>query len=155
MKKYLFIIVLLSIGLFAEKMPLINENTIDMVYQVPLKKFKRFVCEAKLENGQIVQFASVKSMMLVYYHQKHFLKVKLISAKIKHMFVQDFLTGNIVRAKKAVYIFGSNLVQPKGADVIPCKNMNSAKLFESKYGGVKILKFKDLSLKFIRFLDIK
>ncbi len=155
MKRFLLIIVLLSVALFAKKMLLINQNAIDAVYQVPLKNFKRFISEAKLENGKIVQFVSVKSMMQVYYHQKHFLKVKFISAKIKDMYVQDFLTGNIIKAKKAVYVFGSNITQPHGADIIPCKDIKSAKLFESKYGGAKILKFKELSLRFIRFLDIE
>ena len=155
MKKILLIIALLSISIFADKITLLNQNTNDMVYHTPLKKYKRFICEAKLQNGKIVQFVAMKSMIQVYWHQRHFFEVKLISAKIKDMYVQDFRTGKKIDAKKAFYVVGSGIVGPNGANLIPFESIKSAKLFEKKYGGSKILNFKDLSLRLIQLLDMQ
>jgi len=155
MKKILFVIVLLSISIFADKITLLNPNTNDMVYHTPLKEYKRFICEAKLQNGKTVQFVAIKSMIQVYWHQRHFFKVKLISAKIKDMYVQDFRTGEKINAKTAFYVIGSSIVGPNGANLIPFKSIKSAKLFEKEYGGSKILSFKDLSLRLIELLDME
>ncbi len=155
MKKILLVMALLSISIFADKITLLNPNTNDMVYHTSLKKYKRFICEAKLQNGKTVQFVSMKSMIQVYWHQKHFLEVKLISAKIKDMFVQDFRTGKKVNAKTAFYVVGSGIVGPNGANLVPFESIKSAKLFEKDYGGSKILSFKDISLHLIQLLDME
>ena len=154
MKKILSMIAMLSIIVFAGKITLLNQKAMDIVYHVPLKKFPRFICEAKLENGKIIQFASVKSMIQAYFHQAYFLQKKIISAKIEDMYVQDFSTGLAVNAKKAVYVFGSNIRQPNGDNLVPFKDIKSAKLFEKRYGGAAILKFKRISLSLIQLLDM-
>lgn len=154
MKRMMLMIVMLSIIVFAGKITLLNRRAIDIVYHVPLNKFPRFICEAKLENGKIIQFASVKSMMQAYFHQAYFLQKKIIIAKIKDMYVQDFLTGFAVNAKKAVYVFGSNIRQPNGDNLVPFKDIKEAKLFEKRYGGAAILKFKRISLSLIELLDM-
>lgn len=155
MKKLLLVMALLSISIFADKITLLNPNTNDMVYHTSLKKYKRFICEAKLQNGKTLQFVSMKSMIRVYRHQKHFLEAKLISAKIKDMYVQDFRTGEKINAKTAFYVIGSNIVGPNGANLIPFKSIKSAKLFERKNGGSKILSFKELVPNIIQLLDMK
>ncbi len=154
MKKFLLVMLMLSVGLFAVEMPLLNKYAVDPVYQLPLKNFKRFICEAKLDNGQVVQFVSVKSMMLVYFHQKHFKETGFLSSNIKTMYVQEYLTGKRLKAQNAVYVFGSNLVQPKGEDLVPCRNMKYAKIFENKYGGTKIVTFKEINKNLLDYLDL-
>ncbi len=154
MKKILVIITLLTVVVFAGGIKLIHQDTKDMVYQLPLKKFQKFISEAKLKDGRVVQFISVKSMLQVYFHQKYFIDHKLIKTNISDMYVQDYLTGDIVNAKKAVYVFGSNLPGPHGDDLIPLKNRDMAELFKIKYGGTKVIKFSKLTVGLVRYLDM-
>ncbi len=154
MKKILLIISLLTVTVFAGGITLMHPNAKDMVYQIPLKKFQKFICEAKLKDGKVVQFVSVKSMLQVYFHQKYFMDHKLIKAHIQDMYVQDFLTGDLVNAKDAVFVFGSNQTGPHGDDLIPLKNIDMAKLFKIKHGGTKILTFKQITLGLVRYLDM-
>lgn len=154
MKKLLLVISFITVSVFGGGIKLIHQDTQDMVYQLPLKKFQKFICEAKLNDGRVVQFVSVKSMLQVYYHQKYFIDHKLIKTNIQSMYVQDFLTGDVVNAKDAVYVFGSNQTGPHGDDLIPLKNMDMAKLFKIKSGGTKILKFSKITLGLIRYLDM-
>jgi len=126
----------------------------DIVYNLDLKKYPKFLCEAKLKNGKIIKFPSVKAMMQVYFHQDYFLKHKLIDAKIDKMYVQDYLDGTKIEAQKALYMFGSRLIGPHGDDLIPLKNHQNAELFKLKYGGTKLLPFNKLSQGLIRYLDM-
>ena len=127
---------------------------LDMVYNLDLKKYPKFLCEAKLKNGKVVQFVSVKAMMQVYFHQDYFKKRKLLEANIDKMYVKDYLDGTKIEASKALYMFGSRLVGPHGDDLIPLKNQDSAKLFKIKYGGTKLLPFSKITVGLIRYLDM-
>jgi len=127
---------------------------LDIVYSLDLKKYPKFLSEAKLKNGKTVKFVSVKAMMQVYFHQDYFLKKKLLEDKIDKMYVYDYLDGTKIDATKALYMFGSRLVGPHGDDLIPLKNEANAKLFKLKYGGTKLLPFDKLSKGLIKYLDM-
>jgi len=154
MKKFILIICLLGVTVFSGEIKLLDQNTSDMTYNLPLKKYPKFICEASLKNGKIVQFVSVKSMLQVFFHQKYFIKHKFIDTNIDKMYIQDYLTGGKIDAKKALYVFGSRLTGPHGDDLIPLKDHNSVKMFGLKFGGTKTLSFKKITLGLIRYLDM-
>jgi len=154
MKKSLFMCLLVVSSLFSGEIKVSDKNATDVIYQLDLKKYPKFICEAVLDDGKKVQFVSVKSMMQVYFHQPYFKKHKLISSNIKQMYVQDYLDGTKIDAKNAKYMFGSRLVGPHGDDLIPLKNDANAKLFKFKYGGTKLLPFQRLSKGLMKYLDM-
>ena len=133
---------------------LLDNNATDPVYILPLKKYDKWLCEAKLKSGKSVQFVSVKSMFTVYFHQPYFIKHKFLDSNIEKMYVQDYISGKKVDAKDAVYLFGSRIVGPHGDDLIPFANQENAKLFMLKHGGTKILPFNKLSKGLIKYLDM-
>ena len=149
-----FISILFVSSLFGADIKLLDTDATDMAYQLELKKYPKFLCVAELEGGQKVQFASVKAMMQVFYHQNYFKKHKLLNSNIKQMYVQDYLDGAKIEVEKASYIFGSHIVGPHGDDLIPVKNETNAKLFKLKNGGTKILPFDKISKGLIRYLDM-
>ncbi|OQX72822.1 MAG: hypothetical protein B6D59_07460 [Campylobacteraceae bacterium 4484_4] len=154
MKKIVLLLFLVVGIAISQEIKLIDQNATDPIYQLPLKKYPHWLCEAELKNGKKVQFVSVKSMMQVYQHQEYFKKHKLLDADIDKIYVQDFLNGKKVDAKKAFYVFGSRIVGPHGDDLIPFASQESAKLFMLKNGGTKILPFAKLSKGLIRYLDM-
>ncbi len=139
---------------FGTKIMLLDRNATDPVYQLPLNQYRKWLCEAELKNMKKVQFVSVKAMMQTYYHQEYFLKHKLLSAPIKSIYVQDFISGEKVDATKAFYVFGSRITGPHGDDLIPFSSEQNAKLFMMKNGGTKILPFAKLNKGLIRYLDM-
>ena len=158
--KKIILSLLLCVGIaaggtsFNTKILLLDQNASDPVYQLPLSKHAKWLCEAELKNKQKVQFVSVKSMMQVYQHQPYFIKHGLLKTGIKTMYVQDFLNGQRVDATKAVYVFGSRITGPHGDDLIPFASEENAKLFMMKHGGTKILPFEKLNKGLIRYLDM-
>ena len=141
-------------GTFQPKVLLLEQNATDPVYQLPLKQYEKWLCEAELKNGKRVQFVSVKAMMQVYQHQDYFIRHGFLKTGIKTLYVQDYLDGQRVDAQKAVYLFGSRVVGPHGDDLIPFASQAHAKLFMMKHGGTKILPFEKLSKGLIRYLDM-
>ncbi|WP_458701015.1 nitrous oxide reductase accessory protein NosL [Sulfurospirillum sp. 1307] len=154
MKKIILVLMILTVSLFANGIKLLDEKAVDLAYQLPLKKYPNFLCEATLENGKVIQFVSVKSMFQVYFHQEYFLKHKLIDAKIKDMYIQDYLNKTKKNAKRSIYVFGSRVPGPHGDDLIPFKDKYSADLFKLKYGGTKTLPFDAITIGLIRYLDM-
>jgi len=153
MKKLFFIFVLVG-TLFSGEIKVVDNNLTDIVYQLDIKKYPKFICEAELKNGKKVQFVSVKAMMQVYFHQDYFKKHNLLEDDIKKMYVQDYLDGTKIEAQKALYMFGSRIVGPHGDDLIPLKNKTNAELFKLKYGGTKLLPFEKITKGLIRYLDM-
>ncbi len=153
MKKIILLVTILAFSLNAGGIKLLSPHSIDPVYQLPLSKYKKFICQANLKNGKTMQFVSVKSMLQVYYHQGYFIYNKYMDSKFKDMFVQDYLTVEKINAKKALYVFGSRLVGPHGDDLIPLKDRASVKLFNIKFGGTRTMNFSKLSVGLIKYLD--
>ncbi len=141
-------------GMFRGNILLLDQNASDPVYSLPLNKYKKWLCEAELKDGKKAWFVSVKSMMQVYWHQPYFLKRGFLSAPIKAIYVQDYMTGEKIPAEKAVYLFGSRIVGPHGDELIPFATQQNAELFMIKNGGTKILPFQRLSKGLIRYLDM-
>ena len=159
MKKIILgVLLCMGIGIaddaFSGKVILLDQNATDLVYQLPLNKHQKWLSEVEFTNKKKMQFVSVKSMMQVYQHQDYFLKRHLIPAKIEALYVQDYLNGKRVDARKAVYVFGSRVVGPHGDDLIPFASPQNAKLFMMKHGGTKMLPFEKLNKGLIRYLDM-
>ncbi len=152
--KRLILLLLICIAAIAGEIKISENNATDPVYQLPLKKYPKWVTEAKLSSGKTAYFVSVKSMMTVYFHQPYFQKHKLIDGNITQMYVQDYISGRKIDAKKAFYLFGSRIVGPHGDDLIPFETADSAKLFMFKNGGSKILRFNKLSKGLMQYLDM-
>ncbi len=152
--KIVLLIVLLFVSSLSAKIELNENNESDIIYQLPLNKYPKWIAQAELKSGKKVQFVSVKSMMQVYHHQAYFIKHKFLDSNISKLYVQDYLSGRRVDAKKARYIFGSRLVGPHGDDLIPFESESSAKIFMLKHGGTKILPFDRLTKGLIRYLDM-
>lgn len=159
MKKIFLILVLFASFVFAEapfsgKILELEQKHLDPVYELPIDKDSKFLCEASLKNGKSAYFVSVKSMMQVYQHQDYFKKHKLLEDTISTMYVYDYISGNKIDATKAVYLFGSQMTGPHGDDLIPFSSRDNAKLFMLKHGGTKILPYKKLTKGLIRYLDM-
>ncbi len=130
------------------------QEKLDPVFSIPMDKYPKWHCEAVLKNGHTETFISVKSMMQVYLHQEYFLKRNLLKDKIDKIYVKDYLTGEKVNAKQAVYVFGSRIEGPHGDDLIPFSTETNAKLFMMKHGGTKLLPYSKITTGLLRYLDM-
>ncbi len=156
MKKILIglFVILLGVLLNAGELKVPKDAT-DPLFGWNVNKYGNLVCMIELKNGKKAYFSSVKSMMDFYYRPWFYEAYGAKTVKdIKRMVVQDYITGKTLDAKKAYYVFGSRLIGPKGDDLIPFKDMTTLKLFESRYGGHKVLRFNKITKGLIKYLDM-
>ncbi len=155
MKKLLIVLMaILPIFLSAGDLK-VPKNAKDPLFLWNVNKYGNLVCEIELKNGKKAYFSSVKSMMDFYYRPWYYESYGAKTDKdIKKMLVQDYITGRVIDAKKAYYVFGSRLIGPKGDDLIPLSDMNSVKMFKMKYGGTKVLRFDQITKGLIKYLDM-
>ena len=135
------------------------QNQRDPVYKLLLKKYPKFEAEMKLKNGKTLRFVSVKALMNFYYHPEKFpgYGVSPDGKEIAGLYVHDYLDGEALPAEKAWYVFGSRLTGPHGDDLIPFGSKTRAELFVKRYGGTRIMDYKELRSKgfgLIKYLDM-
>ena len=158
MKKIVFLVLILSLNIFAKDSNTTTQKEpqkLDPVYKLDLKKYPKFSTELILKNGKKIEFASVKSMMNFYFHPEKYPKYGVKSRKeIDKMFVKDYITGKKIDAEDAFYIFGSRLVGPHGDDLIPLSSKTQADLFIKKYGGTRVMRIDKFTFGLIKYLDM-
>jgi len=134
------------------------QGSLDPVYAIKVDKYPKFSTEMVLKNGKKIRFASVKAMLNFYYHPEKYPLYKVSSRReVRQMFVKDYLSGERIPLKNAWFVFGSRLMGPHGDDLIPLSSLNRAELFTKRYGGTKILSFKEVAAKgygLIHYLDM-
>ncbi len=101
-------------------------------------------------DGKKYFFDGVKDMMKYYIFDGDF---PYNRKDIKSMLVTDFYTLNAIDAKSAYYVIGSNVYGPMGHELIPFKDLKSAKEFMAEHNGEKIVKFDEITDKLIIELD--
>jgi len=160
----LFILFFLALSLFAFdknktiKPVKIEKVTLDPVYMLPVEKYPKFQAKIVLEDGKTILFCCPKAMFDLYFRPFYYPEYKIKKeSDFKKLLVKDYLTGDWIDAKRALYVFGSRLVGPKGDDLIPVKNSKlHLKMFQAKYGGTRVLTFDEVKKRgeaFIEYLD--
>lgn len=157
--KKLIVLFLMVIALFAsnEKNTTAPKN-IDPVYMLDVTKQPEFNAKIILANGKEIIFCCPKAMFDFYFRPFDYPEYKVKEEKdFKKLLVKDYLSGEWIDAKKALYVFGSKLQGPKGDDLIPLRNKDAVNIFMLKYGGTKILTFADIKKRgyaLIKYLDM-
>lgn len=135
------------------------QSKLDPVYMLDVDKYPKFEAEILLKNGRTIRFCCVKSMMNFFYRPFKYpgYGVGPRGQGIDKLYVRDYLDGTRVPAEKAWYVFGSRLAGPHGDDLIPLSSKTRAQLFVKRYGGTRIMSYKEMRKKkfgLIKYLDM-
>ncbi len=157
MLRAFFVVLMIIVSLFAQSNTTkkVWQNKLDPVYMLPIDKYPKFSAEATLKNGKTIKFCCVKSLFNFYFHPEKYPTFGVKNTKeIASIKVQDYLSGKIIDAKDAFYVFGSRLMGPHGDDLIPLSSKTHIDLFQQKYGGTKVIRFGRISYGLIHYLDM-
>ena len=99
-------------------------------------KYPRWATEVVLDDSKELYFDGCKDMF------KYLLSHKVA---IKDIFVTDYYNQNEIKAKKAYYVIGSDVLGPMGAELIPFALESDAKVFLKDHRGKKIVSFDEVT----------
>ncbi|MDQ1263475.1 MAG: hypothetical protein QG559_476 [Campylobacterota bacterium] len=89
-------------------------------------------------------FDGVKDMMKYYFLHKE---------GVAKMLVTDYYSQNVIEAKNAFFVLGSDVYGPMGDELIPFKSQNEANSFSLDHKGKKVLKFDEITKEALKKLD--
>ncbi len=111
------------------------------------------------KDGKIQHFSfdGVKDMMKFYFNPDDYgnYDIKSFQKSITKMIVTDYYTQKGIDAKKAYYVFWSNVLGPMGNELIPFKTLKEAKAFKRDHFGKFIKRFDELNDDLVWSLDEK
>jgi nitrous oxide reductase accessory protein NosL len=155
-KTFLISTILLSSSSFASDKLTINftKETSGEIRKLKVYKYPAWVSKINFSNKKEAFFSSPKSMFEFYFNKNKWQKfdVKTVD-DLEDLLVTDFKTHDIIDAKKAYFIYGSNKISPAGDDLVAFKTQADAKNFKLSNRGQRIFRFSEVSNGLIRLLN--
>jgi len=99
-----------------------------------LYKYPQWIARIEYKDTN-VSFDGIKDMMKYYFEHPE---------SIKNLLVQEYYTQEVINAKKAYFVIGSDIYGPMGNELIAFKDEASAKQFYFDHNAKKILKFDEI-----------
>jgi copper chaperone NosL len=115
-------------------------------------KYPKWVAQTVFKDGAYYFYDGAKDMFKHYFDTAKYTLGK--SAKdIASMYVTDYYEVELIDARSAYYVIGSDVLGPMGHELLPFKDEPSAQEFMEDHQGKRILRFQDVSMDTIRSLD--
>jgi len=144
--KIILILIMMSTLVFSYEMDF-KKDTEGEVRHLKLSKAPKWASKIELQNGKKIFFSSPKSMFEFYFRPGNWAYIGIKSeSDFKDILVTDYLSGKIVEARGAFYVYGSRAIGPAGDDLVPFDSYKQATEFAKKYSGKRVFGFKEVSL---------
>lgn len=112
-------------------------------------KYPDFVAEIIYKDGSYAVFDGAKDMFRYYFDLKSYAAAKK-AEDIESIYVTDYYSLRPIDAAAALYVVGSDVTGPMGAELIPFQNEEDAAEFVTDHGGKKTLRFKEVTPEIIK-----
>lgn len=152
-KKVLLSGLLFSSFLFAEPISTTKED-LGLIRNLKIYKYPHWVAQVVTTHNEKIYFSSPKSMFEYYFLFKRWPEFKVNTvddmAEIK---VTDYKTYAAIDARRAYYVYGSNITSISGDDLVPFKNEYDAKEYSKNHNGKRIFRFSQVKHQLIDLLN--
>lgn len=125
------------------KMINIPENAKCEVCGMFVSKYPKWVAQIQLKDGHNHYFDGIKDMLKFYFNPSKY-KHTHSNEDIANINATDYYSLELIDARTAYYVIGSNVYGPMGEEFIPFKNEEEAKKFMIDHFGKKVLSFSEI-----------
>jgi copper chaperone NosL len=112
-------------------------------------KYKHWVAEIVFRDGSAVFFDGPKDMFRYYLDMKKYDSRKT-QADVAAAFVTEYYSTRMTDGHSVVFVRGSDVNGPMGAELVPIETEAKAKEFMKDHGGKKVLKFVEVTTEDLR-----
>ena len=160
MKRYLFGMTLLAAVLLATSAlgaegpkPVLPEKTDKCpVCGMFVFKYPDWIAEIIFEDGTVVFFDGAKDLFKYYFDLARYAPQKS-REEIRAVYVTSYYELELIDAKDAVFVVGSDVYGPMGHELIPFTSAADAAVFSRDHGGKKTVNFGEIDPELIESLD--
>ncbi len=115
-------------------------------------KYPKWVAQIVFKDGSSYFYDGAKDMFKHYFDVAKYTPGKA-AVGITHMYVTDYYEVELIEAKTAYYVLGSNILGPMGHELLPFKDQESAQEFLEDHRGKSIVRFPQIALPLVMSLD--
>jgi len=150
----LWLILLFSINISYGDEPTVTIKKTDRcpVCGMFVYKYPKWVAEITFTDGAYYFYDGAKDMFKHIFDTAKYTPGKTAQT-IKAMYVTDYYDVELIDAKSAFYVIGSDVLGPMGHELLPFKDQESAQEFLEDHQGKSILRFQDVTPAIIESLD--
>jgi len=115
-------------------------------------KYPKWVAQIIFKDGTSYFYDGAKDMFKHIFDTAKYTPGKS-AENIKDIYVTDYYEVELVDAKSAFYVTGSDVLGPMGHELLPFKDQESAQEFLEDHKGKSIIRFQDVTPAIIESLD--
>ena len=115
-------------------------------------KYPKWVAQIYFNDGSAYFYDGAKDMFKHIFDTAKFTPGKT-AEMMTRIYVTDYYEVELIDAKSAFYVIGSDVLGPMGHELLPFKDQESAQEFLEDHKGKSILRFQDVTPALIESLD--
>jgi nitrous oxide reductase accessory protein NosL len=106
-------------------------------------RYPRFAAAIELQDGRTYYFCSPGCMLNAWLHPAIFLG--RTGDRLKRPIVLEYLDGQPLDAREAIWVSGSDVLGPMGPALVPLKNEAHLEAFRKRHGAKRIFHLEELN----------
>jgi copper chaperone NosL len=150
----LFLASYLTAGLAEEQTVEIKKTDRCPVCGMFVYKYPKWVAQIYFQDGSTYFYDGAKDMFKHIFDTGKYTPGKTADM-IKAIYVTDYYEVELIEAKSAFYVIGSDVLGPMGHELLPFKDQESAQEFLEDHKGKSIIRFPDITAALLETLDRK
>jgi copper chaperone NosL len=115
-------------------------------------KYPKWVACIVFQSGEAYFYDGAKDMFKHVFDTAKYTPGKT-TENIKSIYVTDYYEVELIDAKTAYYVIGSDVLGPMGHELLPLKDREAAQEFLEDHRGKAILRYQDVTPAVIESLD--
>lgn len=115
-------------------------------------KFPEWIAVVRFQNGSQVFFDGAKDLF-TYLQQPHRYRASGASQDVASVWVKDYYHLQMLDARRASFVLGSNVLGPMGKELVPFATDADARTFMKDHGGTRIVRFQEVTPEILRALQ--
>ncbi|WKJ92150.1 nitrous oxide reductase accessory protein NosL [Methylomonas montana] len=115
-------------------------------------KYPKWVAQIYFKGGSAYFYDGAKDMFKHIFNTEKYTPGKTVE-KMTEILVTDYYEVELIDAKSAFYVIGSDVLGPMGHELLPFKDQEAAKEFLEDHKGKSIMRYQEVTPAIIESLD--
>jgi nitrous oxide reductase accessory protein NosL len=135
------------------KLPPVHEHDRCPVCGMFPARYHEWLATIEFKDGTAVHFDGAKDMFKFWLDMKKYDTRGRTQKDVKAIGVTGYYATEMIDARKAYYVIGSDVLGPMGHELIPHPDLYDAKEFMKDHHGKAIVRFQDVDMEMLKGLD--
>lgn len=115
-------------------------------------KFPEWIAVVRFQDGSQAFFDGAKDLF-AYLQEPRRYRSSSTPKDVASVWVKDYYRQQMIDARRACFVLGSNILGPMGKELVPCATEVEARTFLKDHAGTRILRFPEVTPEILKALQ--